>query len=110
MCAGSSLVELIAHGVDRVHDLLIRLHRRAPYSDISSAASAALDNIALFRRETRRDNIVYLARDAAYRLRKLVALYLDGSAVAEHFEYHARYLTAKAHCRHLFLSLTFFDL
>jgi hypothetical protein len=51
MRAGSSLVELIAYGVDCVHDLLIRLHRRTPYSDISSAASAALDNIALFRRE-----------------------------------------------------------
>ena len=95
MRAGSSLVELIAYGVDCVHDLLIRLHRRTPYSDISSTASAALDNIALFRRETRRDNIVYLARDAAYRLRKLVALYLDGFAAAEHFEYHARYLTAR---------------
>jgi len=49
MRAGSSLVELIAYGVECEHDLLIRINRRTPYYDISSAASAALDNIALFR-------------------------------------------------------------
>ena len=93
---------LRAHGVDRVHDLLIRLHRSAPYSYIASAAPAALDDIALLRSKARRDDIVYLARNAAHRLRQLVALYLDRSAVSEHLEYHARYLTAQAHLRHLF--------
>ena len=97
---------LRAHGVDRVHDLLIRLHRRTPYSDISSAASAALDNIALLGREAGGDDVINLARHAAEGLGKLIPLYFGGAAALEHIHQQPRYSVAQAHNT---TSLLYFD-
>ena len=110
------LVQLSAHGVDRVHDELrgIRLHPRD--ADVSAAAAPRLDHVPALGTEPRGDHIVDLARHTAETVGQGASLQLRGPVRA--FQHVQNEPCDPITCSHtgipslirLSLTLTFFNL